>query len=67
MAALFRLENFRVMNISPATVSDIPELCELLELLFSEEAEFHPNHAAQSAGLLMEGSGNISYRLHSFL
>ena len=39
------------MNISPATVSDIPELCELLELLFSEEAEFHANHAVQSAGL----------------
>lgn len=39
------------MNISPATVSDIPELCELLELLFSEEAEFHANRAVQSAGL----------------
>jgi ribosomal protein S18 acetylase RimI-like enzyme len=39
------------MNISPATVSDIPELCELLELLFSEEAEFNPNQAVQSAGL----------------
>jgi ribosomal protein S18 acetylase RimI-like enzyme len=39
------------MNISPATVSDIAELCELLELLFSEEAEFHTNHAVQSAGL----------------
>jgi ribosomal protein S18 acetylase RimI-like enzyme len=39
------------MNISPATVSDIPELCDLLELLFSEEAEFHPNRAVQSAGL----------------
>jgi GNAT superfamily N-acetyltransferase len=39
------------MNISPATLSDIPELCDLLELLFSEEAEFHPNRAVQSAGL----------------
>jgi GNAT superfamily N-acetyltransferase len=39
------------MNISPATVGDIPQLCELLELLFSEEAEFHPNRAVQSAGL----------------
>src|SRR6267142_3194778 len=39
------------MNISSATVSDIPDLCELLELLFSEEAEFHSNHAVQSAGL----------------
>ena len=39
------------MNISPATLSDIPQLCDLLELLFSEEAEFHPNRAVQSAGL----------------
>jgi GNAT superfamily N-acetyltransferase len=39
------------MDISPATLSDIPQLCELLELLFSEETEFHPNRAAQSAGL----------------
>ena len=39
------------MNISPATLSDIPQLCALLELLFSEEAEFRPNQAVQSAGL----------------
>jgi len=39
------------MNISPATLSDIPQLCDLLELLFSEEAEFQPNRALQSAGL----------------
>lgn len=39
------------MNISPATLSDIPQLCELLELLFSQEAEFQPNRALQSAGL----------------
>lgn len=39
------------MNISPATLSDIPQLCELLELLFSEETEFHPDRAVQSAGL----------------
>ena len=39
------------MNISPATLSDIPELCDLLELLFSAEAEFRPNRAVQSAGL----------------
>ncbi|HZE72011.1 MAG TPA: GNAT family N-acetyltransferase [Pyrinomonadaceae bacterium] len=39
------------MNISPATLSDIPQLCDLLELLFSEEAEFYPNRALQSAGL----------------
>jgi ribosomal protein S18 acetylase RimI-like enzyme len=39
------------MNISPAKLSDIPQLCDLLELLFSEEAELHPNRALQSAGL----------------
>lgn len=39
------------MNINPATVSNIPQLCDLLELLFSQEAEFHPNRALQSAGL----------------
>lgn len=39
------------MNISPATRSDIPQLCDLLELLFSQEAEFHPNRGLQSAGL----------------
>ena len=39
------------MHISPATLSDVPQLCDLLELLFSEEAEFHPNRALQSAGL----------------
>ena len=39
------------MNISPANLSDIPQLCDLLELLFSEETEFHPNRAVQSAGL----------------
>lgn len=39
------------MNISPATLSDIPELCDLLELLFSEEADFHPNRTIQAAGL----------------
>ena len=39
------------MNISPATLSDIPQLCDLLELLFSQEVEFHPNRTLQSAGL----------------
>lgn len=39
------------VQISPATSSDIPELCELLNVLFSQEAEFVPNHEAQSRGL----------------
>jgi hypothetical protein len=39
------------MQISLASLSDIPALCELLDVLFSQEAEFLPNHEAQSRGL----------------
>lgn len=39
------------MQISPATSQDIPALCELLDILFSQETEFSPNHDAQSRGL----------------
>lgn len=39
------------MQITPATPSDIPALCELLDLLFSQEADFTPDHAAQARGL----------------
>jgi len=39
------------MHINPATTSDIPALCELLDILFSQEAEFKPDHEAQSRGL----------------
>jgi len=40
------------MQITPATISDIPELCELLALLFSQEADFQPNSKAQHRGLV---------------
>ncbi len=40
------------MEISLATVSDIPKLCELLALLFSQEADFQPNYEAQHRGLV---------------
>lgn len=40
------------MKITPATVSDIPKLCELLALLFSQEADFQPNYEAQHRGLV---------------
>lgn len=40
-----------MLNITPATVADIPALCELLNVLFNQEAEFEPDHAAQSRGL----------------
>lgn len=39
------------MEISQATLSDIPALCELLDILFLQEEEFVPNHQAQSQGL----------------
>lgn len=39
------------MNITTATTSDIPSLCELLSELFSQEAEFKPDYTAQSRGL----------------
>jgi GNAT superfamily N-acetyltransferase len=38
-------------SITPATPDDIPELCELLHLLFTQEADFEPDAARQAAGL----------------
>lgn len=40
------------MKISAATPADVPQLCELLSELFSQEREFQPNRARQAAGLL---------------
>jgi GNAT superfamily N-acetyltransferase len=40
-----------MIQICPATLTDIPELCGLLTILFSQELEFTPNHEAQSRGL----------------
>jgi len=39
------------MQITPAHVSDIPALCELLGFLFSQEADFKPDREAQFRGL----------------
>ncbi|MDP3743774.1 MAG: GNAT family N-acetyltransferase [Methylotenera sp.] len=39
------------MQITPANASDIPALCELLALLFSQEADFKPDFDVQSRGL----------------
>jgi GNAT superfamily N-acetyltransferase len=39
------------MEISLATVEDIPQLCELLALLFDQEAEFRPDNALQAEGV----------------
>jgi len=38
------------MLISPATAADIPALARLLSELFSQEAEFAPDPAAQHRG-----------------
>jgi GNAT superfamily N-acetyltransferase len=39
------------MRITPAGATDIPDLCQLLALLFAEEAEFRPDGTAQAEGL----------------
>ena len=39
------------MIINPATPSDIPVLCKLLTVLFTQEAEFLPDNVAQTRGL----------------
>lgn len=39
------------MHAAPATPEDIPQLCGLLDLLFSQEVEFSPNPVKQSDGL----------------
>jgi len=41
------------MRVSPATPDDIPQLSELLSLLFGQEAEFHADDTRQRRGLQM--------------
>ena len=41
------------VTITSATGNDIPTLCGLLNILFTQEAEFAPNEAAQCRGLDM--------------
>jgi len=40
-----------MQQISQATVEDIPQLAELLAILFSQEADFKPDAARQERGL----------------
>lgn len=40
-----------IVQIMPATATDIPELSQLLTLLFSQEADFTPDQTAQNRGL----------------
>lgn len=39
------------MEIARAVTADIPELCTLLDSLFTQEREFEPNHEKQVRGL----------------
>ena len=39
-------------QIHPATLEDIPQLCGLLAILFTQEADFQPDEKKQSAALL---------------
>ena len=39
------------MKIDQANLTDIPQLCILLDELFSQEAEFTPDHEIQGRGL----------------
>ncbi|MGE3771822.1 MAG: GNAT family N-acetyltransferase [Gammaproteobacteria bacterium] len=39
------------MHVTPATAADTPALCGLLDLLFTQEAEFIPDRDAQIRGL----------------
>ena len=39
------------MHIETASIEDIPELCDLLAILFSQEAEFIANRFIQETGL----------------
>lgn len=39
------------MLITPANLSDIPAICALLNVLFTQELEFQPNDEVQSRGL----------------
>jgi len=48
------------MSVDRAKSDDIPELCELLAILFEQEAEFIPDFERQSRGL-MEIIGNPNF------
>ena len=39
------------IQIRQATIADIPQLCDLLSLLFTQEADFTPDVERQSRGL----------------
>ncbi len=47
----FGVEAKTVMDITLATEADVPVLCDLLGILFAQEAEFRPDPAVQATGL----------------
>ncbi len=40
-----------MLRVEEGTLDDIPQLCDLLTILFTQEADFQPDIARQSAGL----------------
>ncbi len=38
-------------TVEKATLKDVPQLCDLLRILFTQEADFQPDAGKQSAGL----------------
>ena len=40
-----------MLRVEEGTLDDIPQLCDLLTILFTQEADFQPDIAKQSAGL----------------
>lgn len=51
MGGSCRAKGTTLVAITKATADDIPQLCELLTLLFTQEADFHPDITKQSDGL----------------
>jgi GNAT superfamily N-acetyltransferase len=45
--------SLRHVRIRPAGTGDVPQLCALLVLLFSQEADFKPDHDRQNRGLAL--------------
>ena len=47
----FLIKSNMKLLVRPATIDDLKPLCELLDLLFTQEADFTPDHSRQEQGL----------------
>jgi len=45
--------SFPMLECRPGTMADVPQLCELLSLLFEQESDFVPDARRQARGLEM--------------